>query len=141
MATIDKTHFPFYKPDHFIYLATPITHSNSKISQARFATAMLASRRLIKLHHPIICPATFVAPLVGARAADYWYEYTARLLYLCNELWVLPQPGWDTSKGVRSEIRIARKMKLPVRVLKLAKAPSGLPPIIEWEDFDGYPPN
>ena len=139
MADLTKTYFAFYKRDYFIYLATPVTHINPKVSEARYATAMLASRRLIKLHHPIICPATFVAPLVGTRTPEYWYEYTARLLVLCKELWLLPQPGWAESKGVHSEIKTARKMKLPVKVLKMDKTPSGLPPTLEWEAFNGYP--
>lgn len=46
---------------------------------------------------------------------DFWQHYSRRLLARCDELVIVPLPGWETSTGVQGEIEIANMLSLPIR--------------------------
>lgn len=45
---------------------------------------------------------------------DFWEMYDTAFLEQCKLLIVLRLPGWDKSKGVDAEIKIANKLKIPI---------------------------
>ena len=118
--------------NHLIYLASPITHPDPFMMKSRTKSATLAARALIAAKHPVVCPAAIVVPLIGAAPDEVWYDYTRRILRQCNELWILPLPGWKDSKGVRNERLYARRHKITIRILLLGQTSTGLASPIQW---------
>jgi len=55
---------------------------------------------------------------------DYWERVDRRHLEICDELLVLMLPGWQESRGVQAEIRIAAELGKPVRYLDPATLPT-----------------
>ena len=47
-----------------------------------------------------------------------WLECDFQWIDACDELWVLCQPGWQTSDGVRQEVVYARDKNKEVLFLK-----------------------
>ena len=115
-----------------IYLASPITHPDPFMVRSRVKSAGIATCALIAAGHPVISPATTVAPLVGSAPDEVWYDYTRRILHRCNEMWILPLPGWKDSKGVRNERLFARRHKITIRILVLDNTSTGLTLPIKW---------
>lgn len=44
---------------------------------------------------------------------ENWAEFCRHLVLPCTELYVVNLEGWDTSDGVRDEIKIAKEMDIP----------------------------
>ena len=49
---------------------------------------------------------------------SYWESLDRRFLEMCDEMAVLMLDGWNESKGVQAEIRIARDLGKPVTYLR-----------------------
>jgi hypothetical protein len=93
-----------------IYLATPYSHVDPLIRQARFDAACRAAAGLIRTGRPVIAPTVQGHPLVRYGVPDDWafWEPLAReYLCRCDEVVVLQLDGWQESEGVQAEMALA----------------------------------
>lgn len=103
-----------------IYLASPYTHSDPSVREARFDAACLATAELMRAGHVVFSPIVHAHPLVRfdlPTGWDYWERIDREHLRRCDEVVVLMLDGWRESRGVQAEIGLAKEMELPIRYL------------------------
>ena len=91
-----------------IYLASPYTHGDPWIEEARVtATAVIASH-FIEQGFPIFAP-TLHGHFIEQESMtelkySKWLEHGAQFLRIATELWVMDLPGWNKSSGIDFEL-------------------------------------
>jgi len=93
-----------------IYLASPYTHADPAVRQARFDAACRAAAALIRQGMTIFSPIAHTHAITQCGLPvdwQFWEPHDRRFLELCDELIVLMLDGWKESIGVRAEIDIA----------------------------------
>ena len=103
-----------------IYLASPYSHPDPAVREERYRAACRAAAARLLAGQPVISPIAHSHPLVAYGLATdwtFWQRYDRELLARCDAVVVLTLDGWETSIGVREEIRIARELGKPVRYL------------------------
>lgn len=104
-----------------VYLASPYSHKDVRVIEARYGEAILAAAALQMAHprHNIFSPIVNSHPLakIGGLRGDweFWQTLDTDHIEHSHEIWVLEIPGWTTSTGVTAELEIAKKLKLPIR--------------------------
>lgn len=102
--------------DKLIYLASPYSHTDPAIQEARFRAVCLASARLMSEGNMIFSPIAHSHPIALAGKLNtswgYWEKYDRAMIAVCAELWVLTLPGWERSCGVLAEMAIAKDFGL-----------------------------
>lgn len=61
----------------------------------------------------------------------FWTAHNKAILQRCDELWVMLEPGWNTSKGTQQEIEFALSLSKPILYIKVTNdsiSISKLPP-------------
>nr|BDD48337.1 hypothetical protein 13 [Candidatus Omnitrophota bacterium] len=104
-----------------IYLATPYSHPDPKVRAERFQKALKTMARLIKSGHKVFSPIVQTHLLAQFRIPtswNYWGAYDSYFLKQCKELWVLKIDGLETSRGVKAEIRKAKKYGIPIKYIE-----------------------
>ena len=103
-----------------IYLASPYTHSDPAVQQARFEAACRAVVRLIREGEIVFSPIVHSHPLVPLGLPvewDYWERIDTTFIGRSDGVRGLMLPGWRESVGVRAEIKLAKSCGLPVLYL------------------------
>ena len=103
--------------DKLIYLASPYTHSDPEKVVERFEAVCKAAAELMKSDHLVFSPIAHTHPLVKYGLPghwDFWENYDRLCLKACGVVAVLMLDGWEDSKGVQAEIKIAHEYGLPV---------------------------
>lgn len=103
-----------------IYLASPYTHSDPSVREARFDAACLATAELVRSGHVVFSPIVHGHPLVRFGLPvewEYWERFDREHLRRCDQMVVLMLDGWRESRGVQAEIDLAIEMDLPIRYL------------------------
>jgi hypothetical protein len=104
-----------------IYLASPYTHSDPVVRQARFEAACVANGKLMALGYYVYSPIAHCHSV--AEKCDlptdwaYWQGFDRAMIGACCKLIVLTLDGWDRSTGVAAEIAIAGELGIPVEYL------------------------
>ena len=111
-----------------VYMACPYSHNSpveyiNKIKKGeRFRQANIYAANLLNRGEFVYSPISHCHPL--AMAADlpgdweFWEAYDRAILACCKKLYVLMLPGWETSKGVQAEIKIAiKEFNIPVEYI------------------------
>jgi hypothetical protein len=102
----------------FIYLATPYTHKDHQIMEARFKMVNKVAAKLMAEGKYIFSPISHTHPIAEAgqlpRGWEYWEGYDRQILKNCTKIIVLKLPGWDISSGVQAEIQIGKELGIPV---------------------------
>jgi hypothetical protein len=106
-----------------IYLATPYSHPEAHVREARFIAAAMMASRLMLAGHYIFSPITHTHPIAvhGSLPTDFafWKGYDYTLLDRCAELWVVMLPGWEASVGIAGEILYMQEQGKPVKYLDI----------------------
>lgn len=104
-----------------IYLASPYSHPDPAIMQARFETVCCAAAHFMGEGVHIFSPIAHSHPIALAgelpRGFEFWESYDRKILAACSALWVLMMDGWKESKGIGAEIVIAKEFKLPIEYI------------------------
>lgn len=103
-----------------IYLASPYTHPDPRVREARFDAACLATAALVRAGQIVFSPIVHGHPLVRFDLPiewEYWERFDREHLRRCDEVAVLMIDGWRESRGVQAEIDLAIEMDLPIRYL------------------------
>jgi hypothetical protein len=109
------------------YLASPYSHPDPAVRQARFEAACRATVELARVGEVVISPVVQSHPLVAyglPTGWEYWEWFDWEVLARCDQLAVLRLEGWQNSVGVKAEVAIAGELGLPVRYLD-PSAPGG----------------
>lgn len=98
-----------------IYLASPYTHANHGIEERRYeavasAAALLMSEGGLCVFSPIVhChPLRRYAKLPGDW--EFWQLYDRQMIEACTTFAVLMLEGWEDSKGLSHEGKIAKEL-------------------------------
>jgi hypothetical protein len=104
-----------------IYLASPYSHTDPAVMQARHDAVCRAAARLMDKGHKVFSPIAHshaIAVAGGlARGWEFWQEIDFEWIRMCGAVWVLCLDGWLESKGVAAELRYAQAMQLPVTLI------------------------
>ena len=100
-----------------IYLATPYSHPDPSMREARFQAACRATAELMRAGKTVYSPVVHSHPLTKYGLPSdwgFWERHDRRFLEVCDEVAVLMLDGWRESAGVQAEIKIARELGKPV---------------------------
>jgi hypothetical protein len=103
-----------------IYLASPYSHENPDVQEARFKAVCLVAAKLIGRGHMIFSPIAHSHPIaLHGLAGDWqtWRAFDLAMIDACKEVWMLLLPGWGKSEGMRDEEEYAMSLGKPVRYL------------------------
>ncbi len=107
-----------------IYLATPYSHPDPAVREERFKKVNEVSAKLMRAGHHIFSPISHTHPIALAGdlplGFDYWETFDRAFLIHCKKLMVLKLEGWEESKGVRGELKIAAELGIEVEYLEAA---------------------
>jgi len=93
-----------------IYVASPYSHSDPAIRQARYEAACQATAELLRHGLQAFSPVVHshaLAELGLPGDWEFWQLIDQDLLTFCDELLVLMLDGWRESRGVNAEIETA----------------------------------
>ena len=96
-----------------IYLATPYSHSDPAVRQARFEAVTKAAGELIAQGHHVFSPITHSHPIALAcpdtpTDHEFWWKFNKAWIDWCDEVWILIIDGCDESLGANKEMAYAR---------------------------------
>lgn len=103
-----------------VYLASPYTHSDLAVRDARFRAACRKAAAMMREGRITFCPIAHSHPVALempdglAVDGEFWKQQDAPYLEACNEMVVLMIDGWDKSKGVAHEIERATERGIPI---------------------------
>ena len=103
-----------------IYLASPYSHPDPRVSERRYELACRAAAQLIRGGEPTFSPIVHSHPLVRFGLPtdwEFWQRNDREHMRCCHQLVVLTLDGWRESRGVQVEIDLAISMDLPIRYL------------------------
>lgn len=101
-----------------IFLASPYTHPDPAVREARYLGAVAAVARYMKEGFHVYSPIAHSHPAAVEHELPtdkfFWESFNANILGRCDEVWVLKLPGWADSAGVQGEISLAQRLGKPV---------------------------
>lgn len=103
------------------YLASPYSHSDPAVREARFEAACRATAALIRQGKIVLSPVVHSHPLCRfGLPGDWeaWQRQDLAHLEACDEVLVLKLDGWQQSRGVQAEIAMARALGKPVSFIE-----------------------
>jgi hypothetical protein len=112
-----------YRP--LTYLACPYSHPKKGVREGRFQLCTLAAAWWMKRfpRSNVFSPITHSHPLHAIAGMDgtwqFWKRVDEQYLRLCKRIVVLTIPGWKESIGVQAEIKIAKRLNIPITYLKI----------------------
>jgi len=102
----------------FIYVASPYSHDDRTIVNARHHLVLHYTTHLFRQKKLAFSPIVHCHPIAqhGGLPGDFqfWEQYNRAMIGSCDMMHVLELPGWEMSKGVTSEIKIAKFDYIPI---------------------------
>lgn len=108
-----------------IYLASPYSHVDQLVCEARFREVCLIASRLLRIGLMVYSPIAHTHPITmvsgGNLNLDWkqWEQFDSWFIERCGALWVADMEGWRESVGVQAEIKLARRCGKIVKLLTL----------------------
>jgi hypothetical protein len=110
-----------------IYLASPYSHKDKLIMKERENEVCQIAWNLIKEGFLVYCPIAETAAIAKHASVDntgweFWREKDLKQLSRCDELYVATLSGWQTSRGIRGEVKwwLKNKNRFSVYTVDLA---------------------
>jgi len=106
-----------------IYLAAPYSHREQSVRERRFNEINRAAGWIMQQGYIVFSPISHSHPIAltiseeNALSHEFWLKQDFAFLDWSDEMWVLMLEGWDTSKGVRIEIKYALIHNIEIRYL------------------------
>lgn len=105
-----------------IYLACPYSHPLEGVRKARFRAANITAAKLMAEGHIVYSAISHSHPIAVENGLGldwaYWRPVDAYFIGICDEVRVLKYPGWDRSKGIEAEIRLAESIGKPIKYME-----------------------
>ena len=103
------------------YLACPYTHPREEVRLERFQIANRAAGILTARGLVVFSPISHSHPIALAHAPpthwEFWEAIDRAYLSVCSQMYVLAIDGWQESRGVNAELRIAAEFEIPVTLI------------------------
>lgn len=98
-------------------------HSDNEIKHQRFLSATQAAANLMNIYSfNVFSPIVHSHPLhIHAKMRgdwEFWKKIDTEYLKMSRRIVVLCDDGWEVSVGVQAELKIARRLKIPVYYTK-----------------------
>lgn len=104
-----------------IYLASPYTHADPAVQEARFTHALQATAELLKQKRWVYSPIVHCHSLALAHKLpgdfSFWKEYNFAMILKADLFMILRIEGYLDSKGVAAEKAYAVSLNKPVEYL------------------------
>ena len=107
-----------------VYLASPYTHKDPDICDARYETITEIAAKLVLQKKIVFSPITMTHPYDRILAepgntlgSAYWVDFDIAFMDVCSEMYVAKIPGWDESSGVRREIEYFQEQNKQITYL------------------------
>lgn len=101
-----------------IYFAAPYSDSDPEVTNKRFEIICKKVSNLTSNGFVVISPIIYGHTLIQYKAIPsdwtFWKTFCQSFLIKCQEMIVLKIDGWDTSIGVKEEIRIAEQLGMNI---------------------------
>lgn len=105
-----------------IYLAAPYSHPDPLKRELRYQLVTDYAAALMRHGHEVFSPITHSHPIAcrGGLPVEwyFWRSMNRAILAVCDRVVVLKLDGWQQSKGVHAEIKIAQEYGLPVEYME-----------------------
>jgi Domain of unknown function (DUF1937) len=106
----------------FTYLCSPYSHPDRQIRIFRFTRVVREAAKLMAAGEAIFCPIAHSHPIDMAlpkiEGHDFWMRQDIPILRHASRVKVLMLEGWQASKGIAHELRIAGDLLIPVVYLQ-----------------------
>jgi hypothetical protein len=98
-----------------IYLASPYSHQDPAVREARFRAACDFTHWMLKQEHHVFSPIAYshqftMPPYTMDGPFEVWKEIDLDMIARCEAVMVLKIDGWDQSRGVKAEIEYAKEI-------------------------------
>jgi hypothetical protein len=96
-----------------IYLASPYSHPDPLVQEARFESACRTTAELVRAGQAVFAPVVQGHSLVRYGVPGdwkFWQPLVSDYLARCDEVQVLQLDGWRESEGVQAELALAAEM-------------------------------
>lgn len=105
-----------------IYLATPYSHEDENVRLERFKRVNVVAAKIMRDNgYLVFSPISHSHPIAVQCDLpldfDFWEEFDKSFIEWCDEVWILMLDDWDESKGVKSEMKIAKELNKKIRYL------------------------
>jgi hypothetical protein len=104
-----------------IYLASPYSHPEADVREARYIAACQAAAELMRAGHVVYSPIAHSHPIATHLPEallldhEFWMEQCLPMIELSSAVYVLVGcAGWELSRGVSREIAHAMERGIPV---------------------------
>lgn len=108
-----------------IYLASPYTHPSKKKMDERFERVLELAANLINKGLFVFSPIAYGHVMAGRHELPtdwkFWLNFDEKVISKCDKLMVFKLKGWGKSKGVKAEIKLAKKYKIPIEYIEEKK--------------------
>jgi hypothetical protein len=106
----------------FIYLASPYSDPSAEVRERRYDLACQVAGLLMERGHHIFSPVALghacERHMGHPLPWEWWMEWSRSFLFLSKELWIAQIDGWQNSKGVMAEWRLAGEYGLPLKFVR-----------------------
>jgi hypothetical protein len=110
-------------PPKLFYLASPYSHDDPQVVTWRYEKLKTVVANLVDQNFFIFSPILHWHPVAVDHklptSFEFWQSYNFHMIDVCDAMFVLQLPGWDTSIGVQAEIEYCRskdKLTFPLDV-------------------------
>jgi sugar phosphate isomerase/epimerase len=104
-----------------IYLASPYTHPEPEVMEQRFDAACRAAGALMAKGLIVFSPIAHTHGIAVRcelpRGWDFWAKFDREFVERAECVIVLRLAGWETSRGVAAELRIAEEAGIPIEYM------------------------
>jgi len=104
-----------------IYFASPYTHSSKHVVHERFEKVTRFTSHLIKKGYFVFSPIVYCHLMAGRYKMPtdwkYWHDFNEEFMSRCDKLLIFKLKGWQQSGGIKKEIEMAKKHKIPVEYI------------------------
>jgi hypothetical protein len=114
-----------------IYLASPYSHPDPAVREARYNAAALCAATCLNVGQHIFSPIAYghilheINPTLGTSAAA-WRAFNTAMLRHASTLCVLQLSGWEESAGVLEEMTMAKALGIPIYFIENMEVPKDL---------------
>ena len=100
-----------------IYLASPYTHPDKAVEQARYERTLYWTAKILAAGDPVFSPIVYGHQFIPfGRGTDFqtWTNFNSDMISSAERMFVLQLDGWQASRGVGGEIALAEWVGIPV---------------------------